>query len=505
MVIFFILSPLFFLTFSIQKLYYHESDCNKGKMGMIQRQMSSVRLDGDDIESKRQELRAYFHQSFDLFESLFELLKSDEVYYRQSEPTRHPMIFYYGHTAIFYINKLVASGALKERINPHFEQLFAVGVDEMTWDASSDSLKWPKLSEVREYRSKVRTLVDEMIRTMPMRLPITQNDPFWAIWMGIEHERIHIETSSVLHRQMSIEYVQSHENFPIYPIRGEGLENALVYCEGGEVVLGKGSEDRGLYGWDNEYGILTQRVEPFEASKYLVSNGEFLDFVAANGYGISRWWDEEGLKYLEIRKATCPPFWVPQEDGSYKFRTLTDVIEMPYNWPVEVNALEAEAFCRWKSAQDGETYRLPTEAEWYWMVKESGVEREIFDDSRANINLSHAASSVPVDTFAHGELYDVIGNVWQWTQTQMDAFEGFFTHPWYDDFSEPTFDGKHNLMKGGSWISTGNEVVATSRYAFRRHFIQHAGFRYVIGDGENETIKYDRIGSMWDRWKKRYG
>ena len=69
------------------------------------------------------------------------------------------MIFYFGHTAIFYINKLVASGALKERINPHFEMLFAVGVDEMTWDASSDSLQWPSVDEVRAYRRKVREVV----------------------------------------------------------------------------------------------------------------------------------------------------------------------------------------------------------------------------------------------------------------------------------------------------------------------------------------------------------
>jgi 5-histidylcysteine sulfoxide synthase len=472
---------------------------------MIQRQMKSVRLDGIDSAQKRQEFRNYFHQSFDLFESLFELLKSDEVYYRQSEPTRHPMIFYYGHTAIFYVNKLVASGALSERINPHFEQLFAVGVDEMTWDASSDSLRWPRVEEVREYRATVRALVDEMIMGMPMNLPITQSDPFWAIWMGIEHERIHIETSSVLHRQMPLESIRPHENFPLCPIRGEGLENTLVYCEGGEVRLGKGSQDHGLYGWDNEYGTASVAVEPFQASKYLVSNGEFMDFVVGGGYRTSRWWDNEGLKFLEIRKALCPPFWVPQEDGSYKFRTLTDLIEMPYNWPVEVNALEAEAFCRWKSAQEGETYRLPSEAEWYRMYAAGGMDQPIFDDTMANLNLSHFASSVPVDTYAHGEFCDVVGNVWQWTQTQMDGYEGFFTHPWYDDFSEPTFDGKHNLMKGGSWISTGNEIITTSRYAFRRHFTQHAGFRYVIGEGENETIKYERIESMWERWKKRYG
>jgi hypothetical protein len=30
-----------------------------------------------------------------------------------------------------------------------------------------------------------------------------------------------------------------------------------------------------------------------------------------------------------------------------------------------------------------------------------------------------------------------------------------------------------------SWISTGNEAIKHSRYAFRRHFFQHAGFRYI--------------------------
>ncbi|WP_414058215.1 SUMF1/EgtB/PvdO family nonheme iron enzyme, partial [Staphylococcus aureus] len=72
------------------------------------------------------------------------------------------------------------------------------------------------------------------------------------------------------------------------------------------------------------------------------------------------------------------------------------------------------------------------------------------------------------------------GNAWQWTETPIYPFEGFQVHPIYDDFSTPTFDGRHNLMKGGSWIATGNEAEAASRYAFRRHFFQHAGFRYVV-------------------------
>lgn len=76
---------------------------------------------------------------------------------------------------------------------------------------------------------------------------------------------------------------------------------------------------------------------------------------------------------------------------------------------------------------------------------------------------------------------DIVGNVWQWTQTPIDGFDGFAVHPVYDDFSTPTFDGQHTLFTGGSWISTGNLATRAARYAFRRHFFQHAGFRYIDG------------------------
>lgn len=448
---------------------------------MLNTQMKSVRLDGEDSTAKREELRAYFHQSYDLFESLFEVLAGDEVFYRQSEPTRHPMIFYFGHSAVFYINKLIIAGVLRERVNPVFESLFAVGVDEMSWDEESGRFAWPKVDEVRAYRNRVREVVDGLIQTLPMRLPITQNDPFWAIWMGIEHERIHIETSSVLHRQMELEFVRPSIKFPRCTDASEAPENALVPISGGTITLGKGKSDRGLYGWDNEYGSCTYSVAPFDASRYLVSNGEFLAFVEEGGYQNETWWDEEGLRYLSVRHASCPPFWVPTAEGGYRYRALAEEMPLPLDWPVEVNALEAQAFCRWKSAQEKQTYRLPTEAEWYVMVRESEMESDVYDAVRANLNLAHCASSVPVNRFIHGSLYDVVGNVWQWTQTPIEGFEGFAPHPWYDDFSTPTFDTKHNLIKGGSWISTGNEIVAFSRYAFRRHFIQHAGFRYIRG------------------------
>lgn len=126
---------------------------------------------------------------------------------------------------------------------------------------------------------------------------------------------------------------------------------------------------------------------------------------------------------------------------------------------------------------------MPTEDEYIRLRDESRVppylEWTAKGETIANINLEGFASSVPVDTYKHGRFYDVIGNIWQWSRTPMYPFEGFKVHPVYDDFTVPTFDGKHNLINGGSWVSCGNLATQKSRYGFRRHFYQHAGFRYV--------------------------
>jgi len=441
-----------------------------------------VTLDGQDVQTKREEIREYFHKTFSLFEKLFECLSDEDVFYLKPEPTRHPIIFYFGHTATFFINKLIVSNIIHKRINAEYESMFAIGVDEMNWDDMNAShYAWPKVSEVKAYREAVREKIDELISTLPVTLPIRQEDPMWIVLMGIEHEHIHLETSSVLHRQLPIEKIKDGNYFPRCNEVGEAPINEMVSIEGGKIILGK-DKSHHLYGWDNEYGKKELIVDSFKTSKFLVSNGEFLAFVQDEGYINKSYWDEEGLEFLASRDVSLPAFWVRQGNSSYKYRAMLEEMDMPYNWPVDVNYLEAKAFCKWKSAKEGKEYRLLSEAEWHRLYQRAGItDVPEFDDRKANINFRYWASSSPVDKFAFGDLFDVMGNVWQWTESHMDAYEGFEVHPAYDDFSVPTFDGKHNLLKGGSWASTGNELMKHSRYAFRRHFYQHAGFRYVIG------------------------
>ena len=240
------------------------------------------------------------------------------------------------------------------------------------------------------------------------------------------------------------------------------------------------------YGWDNEFSFHKANINDFEASKYLVSNGEFLEFVKEGGYNKPEFFSTEGKEWLDFTQAKHPPFWIKKDD-SYFLREINRVIPLALNYPVDINIYEAEAFCKYKSSKLGFEVRLPSEDEYYALYNYTNAQ-----EKEANIGLIQFNQS-SVDKYKFDDFYDVIGNVWQWSLTPIYPFDDFIAHPIYDDFTTPTFDDRHALMKGGSFISLGNETLKEARYAFRKHFFQHAGFRYVKSINEYRTKLNDNV------------
>ena len=442
----------------------------------------TIDLQHDTADEKRNGIRDYFLKTWEIDEKLYSQLKSDAVFYHRGDPLRHVILFYLGHTAVFYINKLMLSKIIDKRINPEFESIFAIGVDEMSWDdLDNNHYNWPEVQAVRDYRNKAKDVILKVIDETQFSMPIDWKNPLWIIMMGIEHERIHLETSSVLIRQLPLNEVVSGMFGERCTESGDAPENEMLEVNGAVVKMGK-PDTHPFYGWDNEYGNYEEKVSTFKTSKYLISNGEFLEFVDAGAYHNQSYWTEEGWNWVTFKNAKMPLFW-RKSDNVYKLRLVAEEIPMPWNWPVEVNQLEAKAFANWKTEVTGKSFRLPTEAEWIRLYEVAGLnEVQEWNKTSGNINLEYFTSPCPVNKFNQGGFYDVVGNVWQWTETPITGYRGFKVHPMYDDFSTPTFDGRHNLIKGGSWISTGNEATFHARYAFRRHFYQHAGFRLVESD-----------------------
>ncbi|MFW2554825.1 5-histidylcysteine sulfoxide synthase [Aliarcobacter butzleri] len=443
---------------------------------------NSVNLSTGTIEEKRAEIKKQFLQTYELDEKLFDLLKDKEFLYQQPNKLRHPLIFYYGHTATFFINKLVLANILENRLNKDFESIFAIGVDEMSWDdLNSSNYKWPTFEEIKEYRSKVKEIVLDLIENIQFSLPINWDCAMWIILMGIEHENIHIETSSVLLRELDIKYLIEDEIFEYSnEASNEYPKNELLDVKGADVILQKDRNNPIFYGWDNEFSNHKAFIKDFQASKYLVSNGEFLEFVKEGGYNNPEFFSTEGKNWLSYTNAKYPTFWI-KKDEKYFLREINRVVPLPLNYPVDVNFYEAEAFCKYKSEKLGFEVRLPSEDEYYRLYDFVDAQNK-----EANIGLKKFNQS-RVDKYKFDDFYDVAGNVWQWSLTPIYPFDGFVTHPIYDDFTTPTFDDRHALIKGGSFISLGNETLRSARYAFRKHFFQHAGFRYVKSSNEYKT------------------
>ena len=452
----------------------------------------SVNLITGTIEEKREEIKKQFLQTYELDEKLFDLLKEKDFIYEQPNTLRHPLIFYYGHTATFFVNKLILANILKDRVNEQYESIFAIGVDEMSWDdLNHKHYTWPTYKQTKAYRDEVKQIVLDLIDNIEFTLPINWDSPMWIILMGIEHENIHIETSSVLLRELDIKFLKEDEIF-IYVNKGSETypKNELINVKGSTVLLEKDRSNPIYYGWDNEFSFHKAEIKDFQASKYLVSNGEFLEFVKEGGYNKPELFTEEGKEWLDFTQAKHPTFWIKKE-GKYFLREINREVPLPLNYPVDINIYEAEAFCHFKSQKLGFEVRLPSEDEYYALYEFTKA-----GQNEANIGLKQFNQS-PVDKYvfktSNGDFYDVIGNVWQWSLTPIYPFDDFITHPIYDDFTTPTFDDRHALMKGGSFISLGNETLREARYAFRKHFFQHAGFRYVKSSNSFRTKLNDNV------------
>jgi len=117
----------------------------------------TIDLRSGDPAEKRKEIRDYFLKTWAIDELLYTQLKSDEVFYHRGDPLRHIILFYLGHTAAFFINKLCLAGIIDRRINPKFESIFAIGVDEMSWDDLDNThYDWPPVPEVRVFRDEAK-------------------------------------------------------------------------------------------------------------------------------------------------------------------------------------------------------------------------------------------------------------------------------------------------------------------------------------------------------------
>ena len=157
---------------------------------------------------------------------------------------------------------------------------------------------------------------------------------------------------------------------------------------------------------------------------------------------------------------------------------------------MNVNWTDAQAFCQWVGG------RLPTEAEWEYAARGGQVNQTFPFDSvnareKANFqNLGPKGNDVyvytsPVKSFDPNSwgLFDMAGNVWQWTADWFDP--AYYANSPADD-PQGRGSGKQRSARGGSFRSDPDKHL---RISYRASFppensakFDEVGFRCVLPD-----------------------
>jgi iron(II)-dependent oxidoreductase len=214
----------------------------------------------------------------------------------------------------------------------------------------------------------------------------------------------------------------------------EALQAGMALVPNGEVVLGE--IDEHPQGGDLEVEETAAsagrviRVEHFFLDRYPVTNRQFYEFVAGGGYEQISLWEAKiwpaVLDFVDQTGEPGPRFW---KQGCYE-PGLEDHPVVGVSW------YEAAAYAQWLGK------RLPTDAEWVkagsWPVNLSPTTRvqrkypwgDTMDRARTNLWGSGPGRTVPVDRFPEGVsvggVYQLIGNVWEWTRADVHPGEGYF-------------------------------------------------------------------------------
>lgn len=134
----------------------------------------------------------------------------------------------------------------------------------------------------------------------------------------------------------------------------------------------------------------------------------------------------------------------------------------------------AIAYCAWLSRQTGQTYRLPTEAEWEYACRGGSDTLWSFGDDESGAGLAEHAwfcANASAKTQPVGQrqpnrygLYDMHGNLWEWVQDCWHA-DGYARAP-TDGAAWQWADGGDcdcHVLRGGCWNSTRRELRSASR------------------------------------------
>jgi ergothioneine biosynthesis protein EgtB len=307
----------------------------------------------------------------------------------------------------------------------------------------------PSLDEVIAYRAAVDAA---MLAAMPM-LAERCGD---LIELGLNHEQQHQELLLTDLKHLLSRNPLGPAAWPVQPaLRACGDEPPpLRWREGPSGLVEIGDRGDG-FAFDNERPVHRVFLAPFALADRLVTNGEWLRFIADGGYETAGLWLSDGWAWVQQEGIESPLYWRRAGDGWEHF-SLSGWQSVDLAAPVtHISFFEADAFAGWAGA------RVPTEQEWE-AVARSG-------DAADGVQLDDAGPVEPLAEPGDDEVPSLFGNVWQWTGSAYRPYPGFRTAPGAVGEYNGKFMSGQFVLKGGSCATPRGHARASYRNFFYPH------------------------------------
>jgi formylglycine-generating enzyme required for sulfatase activity len=275
------------------------------------------------------------------------------------------------------------------------------------------------------------------------------------------------------------------------------------------------TEDEVEHEWDREATPQHRvAVNAFEISRYPITNAQYQCFIAAGGYDNARYWQDSPLAWQWLQGSNADVLLfsdLREEDQKGWLNWLNSDIQrcLPRFWEqrrwnnanhpvVGISWYEALAFCQWFNSlttSKDKTVSLPTEAQWEYAARGEQNLMYSWGDKAApelgNYEATGLARTSSVGLFEAAnafneipvQLYDLNGNVWEWTSSQWGKqfFSAEFSYRQWQSQQQTRHrldQQAYRVLRGGSWNLPARHLRSAYRFRDAPDFRNYAlGFR----------------------------
>ncbi len=360
----------------------------------------------------------------------------------QSMPDASPAKWHLAHTSWFFESFVLESVGGYRPFDPRFAYLFnsyyeAKGARLAR--AERGMLTRPSLSEILAWRAHVDAAVLRLADALPPeRLALLE--------LGCHHEMQHQELLLTDILDLMARNRLEPALWPALPPAGKRAEPGWTAHAGG--ICAVGHQGPG-FGFDCEGPAHQVLLQPYLLSDTLVSNADWADFIADNGYAKPALWLSDGWAWQQQNAVAAPAHW-QAEEGWWSSFGLAGRQPLDRQAPVtHISFYEADAYASWAGA------RLPTEAEWE-------VAAASHDPAGGN-QLDRAGPAAPQGRAG------LFGDCWQWTASAFRPHPGFRAAVGAVGEYNGKFMSGQMVLKGASCATPRGSSRASTRNFFPPH------------------------------------